>query len=178
MASMNASGMNAFDLAVIGFLLVAVVMGFQSGLLRSLATILGYVCAAPVAIAAAPVLSRVLEAKLRTAAPDWMVFAGVFVAAGIVLAALMRFAVGELTGKDIGAGDRLAGAMLGAVRIVLLAIVMVLIFDRMIPPGREPAFLAGSRLRPILSAAGQQGLQSLPPEVAAYIDRLKREHGL
>jgi membrane protein required for colicin V production len=33
-------------------------------------------------------------------------------------------------------------------------VLMVAIFDRIIPPGREPAFLTGSKLRPILSAAG------------------------
>jgi membrane protein required for colicin V production len=55
---------------------------------------------------------------------------------------------------------------------------MVVIFDRIIPPGREPEFLKGSRLRPILSAAGQQGLKSLPPDVEDYIDHMKRERGL
>ena len=53
-------------------------------------------------------------------------------------------------------------------------LLLVLIFDRMIPPGRDPPFLADSRLRPILSKAGQAGLKSLPPEAADFIDRLKR----
>jgi membrane protein required for colicin V production len=60
------------------------------------------------------------------------------------------------------------------VRIGLLAVTMVLIFDRIIPPDRQPAFLAGSRLRPILLMAGQRGLKSLPPDVTAYIDQLKK----
>jgi membrane protein required for colicin V production len=72
----------------------------------------------------------------------------------------------------------MAGAFFGAVRIVLLAVLMVLIFDRIIPPDRQPAFLADSKLRPILSAAGRQGLRSLPPDLAETIDRLKRERGL
>ena len=55
---------------------------------------------------------------------------------------------------------------------------LVLIFDRIIPAGREPAFLRGSQLRPILSEAGRQGLRSLPPDVTDYIDRLKRERGI
>jgi membrane protein required for colicin V production len=55
---------------------------------------------------------------------------------------------------------------------------MVVAFDRIIPAGREPPFLAGSKLRPYLSAAGQKGLESLPLDVEAYIDRLKRERGL
>jgi membrane protein required for colicin V production len=170
---------NAFDLAVIGILIVAVVLGFRSGLLRSLATILGYVCAAPVAIAGTPMAVRLLTEQLRIAPlQEWLVFAGLFLVTGIVLAALMRLAVSEMTGQQIGVGDRTAGAMLAAVRIVLLAVVLVLIFDRVIPDGREPAFLAGSKLRPILSAAGRQGLQSLPPNVTDAIDRLKRERGI
>jgi membrane protein required for colicin V production len=171
--------LNGFDAAVIGILIVVVVMGFSSGVLRSLATILGYVCAAPVAIAASPIAARVLSEQLPIApVQNWQVFAGIFIVAGMVLAALMRLAVSKLTAKDISVPDRMAGAMLGAVRIVLLAVVLVLIFDRLIPPGREPGFLAGSKLRPLLSAAGQQGLQSLPPEVADTIDRLKRERGI
>jgi membrane protein required for colicin V production len=70
------------------------------------------------------------------------------------------------------------GAVLGIVRAVFLAVLVVIIFDRIIPPGREPAFLAESKLRPILLAAGRQGLRSLPPEIESYIDRLKRERGL
>jgi membrane protein required for colicin V production len=170
---------NSFDLVIIGILLVAVVLGFQSGLLRALATILGYVCGAAFAIAATPTAARILTEQLH-AKPmaDGIVFAGVFLVAGFVVAAAMRMLVGELAGKDIGVFDRMAGAMLGAARIILLAVVLVLVFDRIIPPGREPAFLAGSQLRPILSAAGAQGLQSLPPDVVEYIDRLKREHGI
>jgi membrane protein required for colicin V production len=53
----------------------------------------------------------------------------------------------------------------------------VLVFDRLIPPGREPAFLKGSTLRPILSRAGEAGINSLPPEVIETIDRVKRARG-
>ena len=60
--------------------------------------------------------------------------------------------------------------MLGAVRIGLLAVLMVLIFDRIIPAGREPAFLrrlamapdavASRPAGPALAAAGRDGLSS------------------
>jgi len=102
----------------------------------------------------------------------------VLVAAGVAISALLRVAVGEFIGPDVGLFDPMAGAALGAVRIFLVAVLIVVIFDRVIPADRQPAFLTGSRLRPYLSAAGQKGLQSLPPEVESYIDRLKRERGL
>ncbi len=171
--------MNPFDAAVYLITFVAVIMGFQSGLLRSLATIFGYLCAAPVAVGAAPYLARLLNDQFHLPpAQNWLVPFGLFLALGVVLGALMRLAIAELVGERIGIPDRLAGAMLGAVRIGLLAVLMVVIFDRIIPPGREPAFLAGSQLRPILWQAGKAGLKSLPPEVTDYIDRLKRERGI
>ena len=68
-----------------------------------------------------------------------------FLVVGLVLSAMCRGAVSELIGPHISAPDRVAGALLGAVRVVLLAVLMVLIFDRIIPAGREPAFLAGSQ---------------------------------
>jgi membrane protein required for colicin V production len=170
---------NLFDAAVYLCLAVAVVAGMRSGLLRSLATIFGYIVAAPVAVAAMPYLTPILVGQLRMpAAQAWIAFFVVFLAIGFVLSALLRAAIGEVTGPQIGAGDRAAGAFLGAIRVVLLAVLMVLIFERIIPPGREPGFLLTSHLRPLLAVAGHQGLRKLPPQVTTYIDRVKYERGL
>ncbi len=170
---------NLFDAAVYLCLAVAIITGFRSGLLRSLATIFGYLAAAPVAVTAAPYISPMLIEQFKVPpAQTWLVFAALFLVIGFVLGALLRLAISELVGVDISLPDRMAGAMLGAIRIVLLAVLMVVIFDRIIPAGREPAFLAGSQLRPILSQAGQAGLKSLPSDIADYIDQLKKQRGL
>jgi membrane protein required for colicin V production len=171
--------MNLFDAAVYLCLAVAVVMGFRTGLLRSVATIAGYLAAAPVAVMAAPHVAPLVNAQLKSSSMQtWLILFGVFVVIGLALSALLRLSVSTIAGEHISAPDRAAGALLGAIRIVLLAVLMVLVFDRLIPAGREPEFLKGSQLRPILSAAGQQGLRSLPPDVTETIDRLKRERGL
>ncbi len=78
-----------------------------------------------------------------------------------------------VAGVEIGLPDRLGGSLLGLIRVGLIAVTAVLVFDRIIPAGRDPAFLAGSRLRPMLSMAGQKGLKALPPETAAFIDQIK-----
>jgi membrane protein required for colicin V production len=93
----------------------------------------------------------------------------------MVLGKLSRMAIDETIGTEAGIGDRLAGAALGAVRIGLVAVTVVLVFDQFVPSDRQPAYLTGSRLRPLLSAAGQSGFRSLPPDVTAYIDRLKKD---
>ena len=167
--------MNTFDAVVYLALMVAVVSGFHSGLVRSVATIVGYLAAMPVAVAALPYVARMLADRPDpSVAGNPVLFFGIFLAAGIVLGALLRTAINEMVGPKVSLPDRLAGSMLGAVRIGLVAVTMVLIFDRIIPPDRQPAFLAGSRLKPILLVAGQQGLKSLPPDVTALIDQLKK----
>ena len=170
--------MNTFDAVVAVAAVLAMMLGFSSGLLRSLATILGYLIAAPLAVAITPYVTAI--ALGRSTSPDnaWPMLVIVFVAAGAGISALLRTVVGEFVGPEVGAFDRLAGAALGAVRIGLIAVLIVVVFDRVIPADRQPKFLVGSKLRPYLSAAGRAGLRSLPPEVESYIDRLKRERGL
>ncbi len=168
--------MNSFDAVVYFVALVAIISGFNAGLLRSIATIMGYLAAMPVAMAAMPYASRMLADKLDAGvAQNSLTFFAVFLVIGMALGALLRTAISESVGPRICLPDRLAGSMLGAVRVALVAVTMVLIFDRIIPADRQPAFLVGSKLRPILLIAGQNGLKSLPPDVTAYIDQLKRE---
>jgi membrane protein required for colicin V production len=174
-----AFAMNPFDAIIYAVALIAIVLGFHSGLLRSVATILGYLIAAPIAVAITPGVTALVAGQF-TLPPDktWIALCVVFVAVGIVVSALLRYAVREFTGHDVNLLDRLAGAFLGAARIGLVAVLIVVIFDRIIPADRQPSFLLDSRLRPYLSAAGQKGLKSLPPDIEDYIDRLKRERGI
>ena len=168
--------MNSFDAVVYFALVVAVVLGFNSGLLRSAVTILAYLIAMPIAIRAMSLVAPAVNGQGDTpVSQNWPLLFGIFLAAGIVLGKLMRMALDETIGPGAGIGDRLAGAALGAVRVGLVAVTLVMVFDQLVPADRQPPYLAGSRLRPLLSAAGQTGFRSLPPEVAATIDRLKKD---
>jgi membrane protein required for colicin V production len=175
-----------FDVAVYLVMFVAVLTGFHAGFVRSAITILSYVVAMPLTVAAMPLLAPLLgspsDPALTSLSAPWtrnsLLFFGVFLAIGVGLGALLRTALNEGVGARIGIPDRLAGSALGAIRVALVAVVMVLIFDRLIPPGREPDFLRGSRLRPTLSMAGELGLRSLPPETMAFIDQLKKDRGI
>src|SRR5712672_2125149 len=101
--------MNTFDAAVYFVAAVAVIAGFNAGLIRSAATILGYLCAMPIAAATAPLIAPVLANQ--THAP-WtqgpFVLFGIFVLGGMVIGHLFRFAVSETIGPTIGIVDRLA----------------------------------------------------------------------
>jgi membrane protein required for colicin V production len=165
--------MNPFDAVVYVGLVIAMVTGFNTGLVRSAVTILAYLVAVPIAMWAMSALSPPANGKVVSAfAQNGLVFSGVFLFAGMALGKLARLAVDEATGHA-GPVDRLCGGMLGAARVGLIAVTIVVVFDRLVP--LQPQWLTGSKLRPLLSAAGQRGFNSLPPEVAATIDRLTRE---
>lgn len=171
--------MNSFDAVVYLALVFAVVTGFNAGLLRSAVTILGYLVAMPIAVWIMSLVSPQFESKLGAPlTQNSLLFFGIFLIAGIVLAKLMRMVLDETIGHEAEIGDRLAGAVLGAVRVGMVAITLVLIFDQLVPKDSQPGYLTGSQLRPLLSAAGQKGFRSLPPDVTAYLDRLKKERGI
>jgi len=71
---------NSFDLAVYACLFVAVVMGFMTGLLRSLATIIGYICGAGIAVAATPKTLSLLANYPKIPTPQtWIVVVAIFI---------------------------------------------------------------------------------------------------
>jgi membrane protein required for colicin V production len=167
---------NSFDVVVYVGLVIAMVTGFNAGLLRSAVTILAYLIAMPIAVWVMSLVSPAIGGTPSVSlTQNSLLFFGVFLAAGVVLGKLARMALDEMIGPGAGIGDRLAGAALGAVRVGLVAITLVLVFDRLVPLDRQPAYLTGSHLRPLLSQAGQRGFRSLPPDVTAAIDRLKKD---
>ena len=82
---MGTLSLNPFDAAIYLVGLVAIVAGFNSGLLRSFATIFGYL-SRPVAVAATPPLSKFFTELFHLPPTQpWVEFCAVFLAAGLVL---------------------------------------------------------------------------------------------
>ena len=167
--------MNSFDATISVGLVFAVVTGFNTGLVRSVVTIVAYLFAAPIAMAVMSAVSPPASGNLAAMlAQNMLVFFGIFLLVGMAFGKLARTAIDDVAGSHSGIVDRLCGAMLGAVRVGLIAVTVVLVVDQLLPPRLQPPWLTTSHLRPWLSAAGQKGVQSLPPDVAATLDRLKR----
>ena len=78
--------MNSFDAAVYIGLVVAVVTGFNAGLLRSAATILAYLIAMPIAVWAMSLISpRIGDQANSPLTQNSLLLFGIFLVAGIVL---------------------------------------------------------------------------------------------
>jgi membrane protein required for colicin V production len=127
---------NTFDLAVYACLFVAVVMGFMAGLLRSLATIIGYICGAGIAVAATPKALSLLANYPKIPTPQtWIVVVAIFIVTGALISVVLRLIVSGVAGRNVSVPDRIGSAALGAFRVAMLAIMLVLVFDRIVPQG-------------------------------------------
>src|SRR5258706_2970734 len=100
--------MNTFDAAVISVVIVLALLGFRAGLLRSLADILGFVIAAPLALALTPYVSSAAGSLWGNRS---LVFSGLFLIGGLLLAHLLRLTVAGLAGDGIPLFDRFAGLL-------------------------------------------------------------------
>jgi membrane protein required for colicin V production len=117
-----------FDIAVYAGLAITAVVGFNTGLLRSAITILAYLLATPVAIWAMTLFSsRIGGNSTSPLVQSWILFFGALLVVGMMLGKFARMALDETMGENLGLGDRL-GAALGAVRVVLIATSLVLVF--------------------------------------------------
>ena len=168
--------MNSFDAVICVGLVFAVVTGFNTGLVRSAVTILAYLFAAPIAVAV--MSAGVATGERQSRSPGWRRTCWCSSASSCSSAWPSESWRGRRSTRpperEAGILDRLCGGVLGAVRVGLIAVTVVLVVDQLLPPQLQPPWLTGSQLRPWLSAAGQRGVKSLPPDVAATLDRLKR----
>jgi S1-C subfamily serine protease len=113
---------NPLDLVAILLVVVAVILGFQSGALPQVGGLLGAVGGGALVVLALPHLVEPLEAVPVSIRP-YVVLGGLLMAVGIgesVGSAIGRTGARSLGGGFLGAADRLAGSVTGAAQALLV----------------------------------------------------------
>ncbi len=114
--------MNPLDIVAIVLIVLAVVLGFNSGALPQVGGLLGAVAGGALAILALPLLAEPLQA-IPVAIRPYVVLAGLLMAVGIgesIGSAIGRTAARSLGSGYLGAADRLAGSLTGAAQALLV----------------------------------------------------------
>lgn len=114
--------MNPLDLVAILLIVLAIILGFQSGALPQVGGLLGALAGGAVAVLALPLLVEPLDAVPIGIRP-YVVLAGLLMAVGIgesVGSAIGRTAARSLGTGFLGAADRLAGSVTGAAQALLV----------------------------------------------------------
>ena len=119
--------MNALDWTIAVVLLVSVIAAFVRGLIRSLISLLGVAVGILAACWYTPVVARYFLRWMRTLAlAEIIAFVLILLAVYLVAALIGRLLRGAATAVGLGLLDRLAGAVFGFVRGVLLLAALLL----------------------------------------------------
>ena len=114
--------MNPLDLVAILLVVVAIILGFQSGALPQVGGLLGALAGGAIAVLALPHLVEPLDAVPIGIRP-YVVLAGLLMAVGIgesVGSAIGRTGARSLGTGFLGAADRMAGSLTGAAQALLV----------------------------------------------------------
>ena len=114
--------MNPLDLVAILLVILAVILGFNSGALPQVGGLLGAVGGGALAVLALPHLAEPLEG-IPVGIRPYVVLAGLLMAVGIgesIGSAIGRTAARSLGTGFLGAADRLAGSLTGAAQALLV----------------------------------------------------------
>lgn len=147
-----------FDVVVIAVILLSAVMSIGRGLIREIFSILAFIVGGLSAwlcinLGQEP-LKKMISPDQPSVAPAFILFLVGFLAA-YVIAAFLGARLSRLFNEspEIGAFDRIAGALLGVVKGTVACIVFVVLLHQVVRPGEEPAEIAKSNTYPLLDAA-------------------------
>jgi membrane protein required for colicin V production len=147
-----------FDIVVIGVIILSAVMSVGRGLIREIFSILAFVIGGLsawffITLGQEP-LKQLISPNEPSVAPALILFLVGFLAA-YVIAAFLGARLSRLFNEspEIGAFDRIAGALLGALKGFLACIVFVVVMHQTVRPGEEPPEIAKSMSYPVLDGA-------------------------
>lgn len=159
-------GQDIFDLAIVLTLVFFALRGARVGLVGEVAGVVslvgGFMGARAWHGLLSPHLAFISEPGWRTLAAWVLIFAGVMLGVGLV-ARLLRRAVAL---SFASWADRLAGAVFGIAKGVLIWALVLLVVEKLF---QDAPFLRGSRALPYFHALVEQARAWLPPEVVARL---------
>lgn len=147
-----------FDVVVLGVIVLSAVMSIGRGLIREIFSILAFIVGILVAwlcirLGQAP-LKQLISPNAPSVVPAVILFLVGFLVA-YVAAAFLGARLSRLFNEspEIGAFDRISGALLGLVKGAVACIAFVVLLHQVVRPGEEPPEIAKSQTYPYLDGA-------------------------
>lgn len=160
--------MTAFDLIFLVLVALSLLLGAWRGLVSELFALVSWIAAFVVAKHFAPWLAPKLSSLAAAAWLQWMMAFVVIVVAVLLILSLLRFLIREaLSAAGLGATDRLAGAVFGLARGVLIAVIVVALAGLSALPREQ--WWRGSVFAPPLETVVIAFKPWLPKDLAARI---------
>ncbi len=155
-----------FDLMVLAVLAVSALLAFLRGFIHEVLAVLAWLGAIFAVFYGLPYVRPYAQDIIANPLiADVAAGAFIFVAALIVLSLVTRLMTSRVRGSALNALDRSLGFVFGLARGAVLVCLAYIALQWMMPPGRQPAWLAEARTRPLV-ASGADVLRGLVPDEA------------
>ncbi len=159
-------GQDIFDLVIVVTLVFFTLRGISNGFVGEVAGIVsligGFWAARTFNGQLAPHLAFVSDPSLRYITACAILFIAVMLIIGLLARVLKKIIAFSFAAW----ADRLAGALLGLAKGVLLWAIVIIVLEKLF---KDAPFMRDSRVIPYLSSLIDQLKQSLPPELAEHL---------
>ncbi len=155
-----------FDLMVLAVLAVSALLAFLRGFIHEVLAVLAWLGAIFAVFYGLPYVRPYAQDIIANPLiADIAAGAFIFIAALIVLSLVTRLMTTRVRDSALNALDRSLGFVFGLARGAVLVCLAYIALQWMMPPGRQPAWLAEARTRPLV-ASGAEFLRGLVPDEA------------
>lgn len=164
------------DIIVLSVMLISGLLAMVRGFLREVFSILSWAVAAGVTVyfykSALPVVKQYIsQDSAALAVTVALLFLGTLLIASIVTARISDLVLDS----RIGALDRTLGFAFGLARGLLLMVIALLFFNWLVPPEKQPPWVANAKSLPALTNAGEWLKAQLPDDPEnTILNKLKK----
>lgn len=153
------------DLALLAIVVVSALLSMVRGFTREILAIASWGAAALAAYYLYPyLLPYVTPYIAKDTIAKIVAIAGVFFMTLIVVSILTVKLSEAILDSKVGALDRTLGFLFGAARGFLLGVVAFLFFNWLVPPNKQPEWVATAKSKPLLKATGDELVGMLPED--------------
>lgn len=164
------------DIIVLSVMLISGILAMVRGFLREVFSILSWAVAAGVTVyfykSALPVVKQYIsQDSAALAVTVALLFLGTLLIASIVTARISDLVLDS----RIGALDRTLGFAFGLARGLLLMVIAILFFNWLVPPEKQPPWVANAKSLPAITKAGEWLKAQLPDDPEnTILNKLKK----
>lgn len=165
------------DLALLLIVAVSALLSMVRGFTREVLAIASWGVAAIAAYYLHPILLPYVTPYIAKETLARLVAAASVFFATLIIVSIVTVKLSEaILDSKVGALDRTLGFLFGAARGFLLGVVAFLFFSWLVPPNKQPEWVAGAKSKPLLQATGDELVAMLPedPE-STFLKRLKKD---
>ena len=166
------------DLGLIGMILISALLAMLRGFTREVLAIASWGAAAVAALYLHPLVLPYIKPYI---AKDTIALAaaagGVFFVTLVVVSLITVRLSDAILDSKVGALDRSLGFVFGAARGLLLCAVAFVFFNWLVPEKTQPEWVKSARMKPLLSATGDQLIALLPDDPESILAKLKKNRG-